>query len=78
MNLFFKGEHPFYNGKNNSPLVKFDGSKNCKNFIITPKKTSVSYRFGKIYDDDYVTFGTIKTFSEADIDGLKQSKPWII
>jgi len=29
-NRFCEGEHPAFNGRNNSPLVKFDGSKNCK------------------------------------------------
>lgn len=47
LNLFFNGEHPFYNGKNGTPLVKFDGSKNCKNFRLTNKNTCVLYRFGK-------------------------------
>jgi hypothetical protein len=27
-NLFCNGEHPCYNGRGGSPLVKFDGSKN--------------------------------------------------
>ena len=29
-NRFCSGEHPAFNGRNNTPLVKFDGSKNCK------------------------------------------------
>lgn len=27
---FAQGEHPCFSGRNNTPLVKFDGSKNCK------------------------------------------------
>lgn len=34
LNLFFSGDHPLYNGKNGTPLVKLDGSKSCKNFVI--------------------------------------------
>jgi len=29
-NQFCSGEHPAFNGRNNMPMVKFDGSKNCK------------------------------------------------
>jgi hypothetical protein len=29
-NRFCSGEHPAFNGRNNTPQVKFDGSKNCK------------------------------------------------
>jgi hypothetical protein len=29
---FCKGEHPCFNGRNNMPLVKMDGSKNSKDF----------------------------------------------
>lgn len=54
--------------------MKFDGSKNCKNFVITPKNTCVIYRHGQEYDDDYATFGTTKFFAEKDVDGLKQSR----
>ena len=33
-NKFCTGDHPCYNGKNGLPLVKFDGSKNSKNYEI--------------------------------------------
>ena len=29
-NSFCAGEHPAYNGRNGTPGVRFDGSKNCK------------------------------------------------
>lgn len=28
------GEHPLYNGKNGTPLVKMDGTNKCKNFVF--------------------------------------------
>lgn len=34
MNAFCAGEHPCFNGRNNTPLMKFDGSKNNKNFKV--------------------------------------------
>lgn len=34
LNAFCAGEHPCFNGKYNTPIVKFDGSKNNKNFKI--------------------------------------------
>lgn len=40
-NLFCKGEHPLYNGKNGTPPVRFDGSKGCKDFVIA--QTAVSF-----------------------------------
>lgn len=43
LNLFFTGEHPLFNGKNSTPLIKFDGSKGCKNFIIDEGHCSVLY-----------------------------------
>jgi hypothetical protein len=34
MNCFCAGEHPCFNGRNGTVLVKFDGSKNNKNYKI--------------------------------------------
>jgi hypothetical protein len=34
MNLFCNGEHPCYNGRGGTPLVKFDGSKGTKDLRI--------------------------------------------
>lgn len=36
-NKFCIGEHPCYSGRNNTPIVKFDGSKGNKNFTILEK-----------------------------------------
>lgn len=33
-NAFCTGEHPCFNGKNNTPLVKFDGSNGSKDYRI--------------------------------------------
>lgn len=33
-NKFCQGEHPCFNGRNNTPLVKMDGSKNAKDMQI--------------------------------------------
>ena len=33
-NKFCSGEHPCFNGRNNTPLVKLDGSKNSKDMRI--------------------------------------------
>jgi len=33
-NKFCTGNHPCFNGRNNTPLVKIDGSKNSKDFRI--------------------------------------------
>ena len=43
LNLFFTGDHPLFNGKNGTPLVKFDGSKGCKNFVIDQSHQAVTY-----------------------------------
>ena len=34
LNLFFSGEHPLFNGKNGTPVVKWDGSKGNRNFLV--------------------------------------------
>ena len=54
--MFFNGEHPLYNGKNGTPLVKMDGSKGTKNFVIDDMHKSVFYGFGEA--DLFSTFGT--------------------
>jgi hypothetical protein len=33
-NRFCNGDHPCFNGRNNTPAVKMDGSKNSKDFRI--------------------------------------------
>jgi hypothetical protein len=36
-NRFCIGDHPCYSGRNNTPTVKFDGSKGTKNYVIVEK-----------------------------------------
>ena len=43
-NKFCLGDHPCYNGKNNTPVVKFDGSKGTKNYLIEPDHIGLLYR----------------------------------
>ena len=43
LNLFFTGEHPLYNGKNGTPLVKMDGTNKCKNFVFEDSHFAVIY-----------------------------------
>lgn len=46
-NKFCAGEHPCFNGRNNTPLVKFDGSKNQKDLRIRdPSQRVANYRCG--------------------------------
>ena len=44
-NKFCSGEHPCFNGRNNTPLVKFDGNKNSKDMRIhDPHQRATFYR----------------------------------
>ena len=43
LNLFFNGDHPLYNGKNGTPLVKMDGTNKCKNFVFEDSHFGVVY-----------------------------------
>lgn len=46
-NKFCAGEHPCFNGRNGASLVKFDGSKNQKDFRIRdPCQRACIYRCG--------------------------------
>ena len=58
-NKFCSGEHPCYNGRNNTPLVKIDGSKNQKDIRIKePCQKMAFYRqSSKIKDLVMVTGG---------------------
>ena len=48
LNLFFTGLHPLFNGKNGTPLVKFDGTmKGGRNLVIDESHQSVAYKFGE-------------------------------
>ena len=46
-NKFCSGEHPCFNGRNGASLVKFDGSKNQKDYRIRdPAQRVAMYRTG--------------------------------
>ena len=51
------GTHPCYNGSPGIPLVKFDGSKNNKDYRITKNKALV-FR-SPILSDTILVLGTI-------------------
>lgn len=75
MNLFFSGEHPLYNGKNGTPLVKMDGTNKCKNFVFSNSHFSVLYNFKHENNNDFLaSFGTNNFIHERDYELLKQSK----
>lgn len=41
--MFFLGEHPLYNGKNGTALVKMDGTNKCKNFVYADSHFEAVY-----------------------------------
>lgn len=57
-NMFCNGEHPCYNGRNSTPLVKFDGSKNCKDYRIKePAQRGTMYRAGENINETIMVTG---------------------
>ncbi len=57
---FCLGEHPLYNGRNNFPLVRFDGSKNTKNYFINDNQQGYLYRFQKSIENISLVLGNVK------------------
>lgn len=63
-NLFCNGEHPCFNGINSTPLVKFDGSKNSKDYRIThPEQRAHIYRAGEGINETLLVTGPHKRVS---------------
>lgn len=62
-NKFCAGEHPAYSGRNNTPIVKFDGSKGNKNFILLEKQCAVLYR-----KQNQLAMGTLKRTDKENIE----------
>eukprot|EP01017_Pseudomicrothorax_dubius_P046667 TRINITY_DN8258_c0_g1_i2.p1 TRINITY_DN8258_c0_g1~~TRINITY_DN8258_c0_g1_i2.p1 ORF type:complete len:355 (+),score=82.88 TRINITY_DN8258_c0_g1_i2:274-1338(+) len=58
-NRFCEGTHPCYNGKNNFPLARFDGSKGSKNFILDQTHVGVVHRSPNMSEIALV-MGTVK------------------
>ena len=57
-NKFCSGEHPCFNGRNNTPLVKLDGSKNSKDMRISQaSQKAVFYRFGDSINESTMVTG---------------------
>lgn len=57
-NKFCMGEHPCFSGRNNTPIVKFDGSKGTKNFIILEKQCGLFYRLDE--ENTQLAMGTLR------------------
>lgn len=53
------GEHPCYSGRNNTPLVRFDGTKGTKNFVINKEHTGLVYRNGSEMENTNFVSGTL-------------------
>lgn len=67
-NKFCSGEHPCFNGRNNTPLVKLDGSKNSKDMRIQQKcQKAVFYRFG-----DNINESTMVTGDNPRVNGIHE------
>ena len=58
-NRFCNGTHPCFNGKQGSPLVRFDGSKGTRDLRIPLKNQAVVYRNDNL-DKMTMAFGTTK------------------
>ena len=58
-NRFCEGTHPCFNGKQGSPLVRFDGSKGTRDLRIPPQNTGVFYR-NEDLDEMRMVFGSTK------------------
>ena len=64
-NLFCNGEHPCYNGRNSTPIVKFDGSKNSKDYRIKePSQKATVYRAGEGINETILVTGPHKRVKE--------------
>lgn len=59
-NKFCQGEHPCYNGKNNTPIARFDGSKGTRNYIINESHYCKFYRYDKAMEKAYLVSGKVK------------------
>lgn len=58
-NKFTQGEHPCYSSRNQTPLVRFDGTKGTKDFSITKQQTGIFYRNGDDIENTSLVLGTL-------------------
>lgn len=60
-NKFCNGDHPCYNGRGGTPLVKFDGSKGTKDLRIKDKdQKAIYYRYSGDVNDSKLVTGSLK------------------
>jgi len=58
---FCNGEHPCYNGRGGTPLVKFDGSKGTKDLRFKDKaQRALYYRYSSDITDTRLVTGSLK------------------
>ena len=64
-NLFCNGEHPCFNGRNGTPLVKLDGGKNSKDMRISqPEQRGTLYRAGDQINETFLVTGPHQRVSD--------------
>jgi hypothetical protein len=57
-NMFCNGEHPCFNGRNGTPIVKFDGGKNAKDYRFKePAQQATMYRAGEGLNETIMVTG---------------------
>lgn len=59
-NKFCNGEHPMYNGRNNTPLARFDGSKNSKSYVVNSAQQGIIYRMGQGIGNMVMVAGSLR------------------
>jgi hypothetical protein len=69
LNLFFGGEHPLYNGKNGTTVVKWDGSKGSKNFLLADTNQAAYFKQSNTL---FAAFGQLSPIEEKDVETLRQ------
>lgn len=58
-NSFCEGSHPCFNGSNNTPFIKFNGTDGTQDFRITkPEQQGLYYRFSNDIQDSKLVTGT--------------------
>ncbi|MFO0004326.1 MAG: hypothetical protein ACK559_24660, partial [bacterium] len=54
---FVKGDHPLYNGKNGTPLVKLDSGKTSRFYEISPETTASIFRSSLDFNQSTMVIG---------------------
>lgn len=67
LNRFCNGNHPCFNGRNNTPLVKMDGAKNSKDFRFkVDEQRAQLYRLGDGINETLMVVGNTKRVEGMD------------